>query len=211
MRGLPASVFRSDYQDSLLEYCLLPKSSICSYLLLGKFIRALVNYHNVNKRWFLPLYDCVGTTVWMNHFYSKHMKNIDGNFTRILRVNLNKFLKQHPTNSSCASTFLITLIIQAWLAGHFGYYRRIKRELSDVLECASTLSQVSDWTTGNYLFAHSSSVRTLVAALSGRQKRWVKKESKEFALSEQFDYIYIYIYIYIERERERESRTYNEV
>ena len=46
MRELPARLFRSNCQDCLLQYCFLPKSSICSCLLLGKFMRAWVNYHN---------------------------------------------------------------------------------------------------------------------------------------------------------------------
>ena len=44
MRGLPAKLFWSDCMGCPLEYCVLPKSSTCCYLLLGEFIYAWVNY-----------------------------------------------------------------------------------------------------------------------------------------------------------------------
>ena len=74
-----------------------------------------------------------GCTTWTQ---TKRLeKNLDGNYTRMLRAILNKFLRQHPTKRQLyGHQPPITKAIQVRRTRHTGHYWRSRDELiSDVL------------------------------------------------------------------------------
>ena len=87
---------------------------------------------------FFPSYGCVNTTVWMQHMDTNKMhgkKKLDGNYTRMLCIVLNKSWKQHPTKEQLNGHLpLISKIIILRQTRHARHCWRTRVELmSDII------------------------------------------------------------------------------
>ena len=82
-----------------------------------------------------------GCTTWTLTKWPK--KKLDGNYTRMLRVILNKSWRQHPTRHKLYDHLPpITKTIQVWQTRHTGHCWRSRDELiSDVLQWTPTYGQ----------------------------------------------------------------------
>ena len=106
---------------------------------------------------FLPSYSCNNTTVWMDHMNTDktHWKKLDGNYTRMLWVILNRFWKQYPTKQQLyGHSPPISKTIQVRWMRHAGYCCRSKDKLiSDVLLWTTTHRWASvGWPARTYLY-----------------------------------------------------------
>ena len=122
---------------------------------------------------FLPGSGHVDTAVWMHHVDANETaaEKIDGNYTKTLRVILNKSWRQHPTRHQLYGHLPpITKTIQVRRTGHAGLCWRSRNELiSDVLLWTSTYGRAK---AGRPARTYSSYVRIRDVALNTFQRRW---------------------------------------
>ena len=140
-------------------------------------------------------------------------KNLDGNYTRMLRAILNKSWQQHPTRHQLYVYLIpITKTIHIRRTRHAWRCWRSKDELiSDVLLWTPHMAKQKQDDQLEHIY--SSYVRIRDVALKTCQKRWMIGRSGESGsgisvLVARHDHIYIYIYIERERERKRDRETF---
>ena len=144
-----------------------------------------------------------GCTTWT--LTRRLKKKLDGNYTRLLRVMLNKSWRQHPTRYQLYGHLLpIMKSIQVRRTRYAGHCWRSKDELiSDVLLLTPHMAKQEQ--DDQLEHTYSSYVRIWGVALKTCQRRWIIGRSGErgsgisvlAARHDDDDDIYIYIYIRI--------------
>ena len=153
-----------------------------------------------------------GCTTWTLN--KRQVKNLDGNFTIMLRAILNKSWRQHPTRHQLYGHLPpITKTIQVRRTRHTGHCWRSRDELiSDVLLWTPTYGRVKAGRPARTYIQQlcedtGCSPEDLPNAMNNREK-WRERVRDICASGTTWWYIYIYIYIYIygERDTERERK-----
>ena len=165
------------------------------------FIAVISSLHNDSQE-NISINNCLvllidGCTTWT--LTKRLEKNLDGNYTRMMRAILNKSWKQHPTKHQLyGHQPPITKNIQVRRTRHAGHCRRSRDELiSDVLLWTPHIAEQKQ--DGHLEHTYSSSVRIRDVALKTCQRRWTIGRSGDrgsgiSVLAAWHDDIYIYIY-----------------
>ena len=147
-----------------------------------------------------------GCTTWT--LTKRLEKKLDGNYTRMLRVILNKSWQKHPTRHQLYGHLPpITKTIQVRRTRHAGHCRRDRDELiSDVLLWTAAYSRAKAGRPARTYIQQlcedtGCGPENLPEAMNDREK-WGERGPGISVLTARYDddddiYIYIYIYIYI--------------